>query len=107
MELHMKQIPKVEKYMTPMPHTIGKDIPMKKALDIMRDYQIRHLPVRDGGELVGILTDRDIKLAAAFVSEGDLTVEDVMTPDPYTVRPQAPLDAVVTEMAEHKYGCAV
>ena len=30
-----------------------------------------------------------------------------MTPDPFTVSPQAPLDGVVSEMAEHKYGCAI
>jgi acetoin utilization protein AcuB len=36
-----------------------------------------------------------------------VTVEDAMTPAPYTVSPQAPLDVVAEEMAEHKYGCAV
>jgi acetoin utilization protein AcuB len=30
-----------------------------------------------------------------------------MTPDPYTVKPATPLDAVVTEMSEHKLGCAI
>ena len=37
----------------------------------------------------------------------DITVEDVMTPDPYTVTPQTAVDDVVLEMAEHKYGCAI
>ena len=35
------------------------------------------------------------------------SVDEVMTPEPYTVRPEAPLDEVVLEMAEHKYGCAI
>src|SRR4051812_39211291 len=99
----MKQIPKIEKYMTAMPHTIGKDIPIEKALDMMRTHQIRHLPVQTGGKLVGVLSDRDIKLAASFSQEGGLLVEDVMTPDPYTVKPQTSLDSVVLEMAEQKY----
>lgn len=103
----MKQMPKVEKVMTPMPHTIGKSIPLKKALDVMRTNQIRHLPVQEESHLVGVLTDRDIKLAAAFQGPGELTVEDVMTQDPFTVLPSASLDRVVEEMAEHKYGCAV
>ena len=68
---------------------------------------IRQVPVQQGGKLVGGLTDRDIKLAASFRGPGELNVEDVMTPDPYVVAPEAALDAVVLEMAEHKYGCAI
>lgn len=103
----MKQIPKIEKFMTAMPHTIGKDISVDQALDLMRTHRIRHLPVQEGGRLVGVITDRDIKLAGTLVSAAQLKVEDVMTSDPYTVNPRAGLDEVVAEMAEHKYGCAV
>ena len=103
----MKQIPKIEKYMTAMPHTIGRSISMEKALELMRTHQIRHLPVQEGGKLVGVLTDRDIKFASSFATDGSLKVEDIMTPEPYTVKPQTPLDSVVLEMAEHKYGCAI
>lgn len=103
----MKQIPKIEKYMTTMPHTIGKDISIHKALEMMRTYRIRHLPVQEGGSLVGVLSDRDIKLAASLAGSVELTVEDVMTPDPYTVKAHTSLDSVVLEMAEHKYGCAI
>lgn len=100
----MKSMPKIEKYMTPMPHTIGADIPIKKALEVMREHRIRHLPVQDGGKLVGILSDRDIKLAASFEGGGEFRVDDVMSPDPYVVTPEAALDEVVLNMAEHKYG---
>jgi acetoin utilization protein AcuB len=74
---------------------------------MMREHQFRHLPVQDGGKLVGVLTDRDVKLAASFAESNKLTVEDVMTPDPYTTTPHASLQDVVLEMAEHKYGCAI
>jgi acetoin utilization protein AcuB len=73
----------------------------------MKKNQIRHLPVENGGELIGVLTDRDVKLAISFKGKEELTVNDVMTLHPYSVVPQAPLDQVVFEMAEHKYGCAV
>lgn len=103
----MKQIPTIDKYMTSMPHTINSALPIRSAMEMMRENRIRHLPVQSAGKLVGVLTDRDIKLANSFVIAGQLTVEDVMTPDPYVVVPLTRLDHVVFEMAEHKYGCAV
>lgn len=103
----MKQMPMIEKYMTAMPHTINSSMPIKTAMQMMRENRIRHLPVQDGGKLVGILTDRDIKLASSFEGAAELTVDDVMSPDPYKISPKSPLDQVVFEMAEHKYGCAV
>lgn len=103
----MKTMPSIQKYMTAMPHTIGGDLPLKKALSMMREHSIRHLPVQTGGDLVGILSDRDVKLASSFSDAEKLTVEDVMSPDPYTVSVDATIDHVAFEMAEHKYGCAV
>ena len=103
----MKSMPKIQKYMTTLPHTIGRDISVKTALDMMHEHRIRHLPVLEGGKLVGILTDRDLKLATSFGDVDQLTVEEVMTSDPFTVTPEAPLDEVVYEMAEHKYGSAI
>jgi CBS domain-containing protein len=106
-ELKMKAMPKVQKVMTTMPHTIGADIPITKAIEMMREFRIRHLPVQKGGDLVGVITDRDIKLARTFEEPGELTVDDVMTPDPYVVHPDADLDSVMLNMAEHKYGCVI
>lgn len=103
----MKSMPLIQKVMTPMPHTIGQDIPLAKAKSMMSDYHIRHLPVLAGGDLVGILTDRDISVASAFQGSAELLVEDVMMPQTYAVTPEAPLNRVVAEMAEHKYGSAI
>ncbi len=90
-----------------MPHTIGKDIDLKTALTLMREHRIRHLPVQEAGRLVGVLTDRDLKLVSSFANSETLKVEDAMSADPFTVAPDAPMDQVVFEMAEHKYGCAI
>jgi acetoin utilization protein AcuB len=103
----MKTIPQIQKFMTPMPHSVGLKIALSTAHTMMREHGIRHLPVQEAGKLVGVLTDRDIKLAGSFRGSGELLVEDVMTPEPYTVTPQAPVDHVVAEMARHKYGCVL
>ena len=76
---------------------------------MMHKHKIRHLPVLSGGQLVGVLTDRDLHLVETLrdVDPDKVTVEDAMTPSPYSVTPHAALDEVAAEMAEHKYGCAV
>ena len=100
-------MPMIEKHMTAMPHTINSSMLIRGAVQMMHEHGFRHLPVQNSGKLVGVLTDRDIKLASSFQGQDELTVNDVMTPDPYTTTPKASLDQVVFEMAEHKYGCAV
>lgn len=103
----MKQIPSIEKYMTPMPHTINSELSLKAAKEMMTKYGIRHLPVQTGGKLVGVITDRDVKLAFSFENGSDLSINELMTPDPFFVEPKAALDEVVAEMAERKLGCAI
>ena len=94
----MKQMPQIQKVMTKLPRTIGHDIPVIRAEALMRSEGFRHLPVLDGGRLVGILSDRDITLAAAL-GDSKMKVADVMMPDPYVARPDYALDRVVMEMA--------
>jgi acetoin utilization protein AcuB len=96
-------------YMTTQPHSIGIDQPMVMAHRMMREHSIRHLPVLAGGKIVGVLSDRDLHLIETLkdVNPEVVTVEDAMTPKPYTVSPDSPLDEVVREMAANKYGCAV
>lgn len=103
----MKEIPKIEKYMTAMPHSVNPELPLKTARDMLKKHGFRHLPVQEGGHLVGVITDRDVKLAESFGDTEKLTIADVMTADPYAVAPGTPLDEVLESMVEHKYGCAV
>lgn len=104
-----KPIPQISKYMTTCPHSIGSDQTLAKAHHMMREHHFRHLPVLTGGKLVGIVTDRDLHLVETLkdVDPEKVTVEDAMSSVPYTVSPEAPLDEVVGEMAQHKYGSAV
>jgi acetoin utilization protein AcuB len=104
-----KAIPTIQKYMSVLPHTVGYDQPLQKARDMMTEYRIRHLPVLKGGKLVGIISDRDIKLVMGFegIDPERTTVEDAYVPDPYITAPNAHLNEVVTQMAEKKYGCAL
>jgi acetoin utilization protein AcuB len=104
-----KPIPTVQKYMSPAPHSIGPDQPLAVAHKMMSEHHFRHLPVLLGGRLVGMLTQRDLSLIETLrdVDPRKVTVEEAMSAAPYSVRPDTPLDEVVAEMAQHKYGSAV
>lgn len=104
-----KAIPVVQKYMTYTPKSIGIDRPLSHAIKLMHEMQIRHLPVLKAGKLVGVLTDRDIKLVTSFENADPekILVEEACTLDPYCTSPSSPLNEVVTNMARKKYGCAV
>lgn len=104
-----KPIPSIQKYMTRSPHTVGTDQTLARAHAILREHKIRHLPVLRGGDLVGMLTERDLALVEALkdVDPSEVLVEEAMSTAVYAVAPDAPLDQVVSEMAAKKYGSVV
>lgn len=104
-----KSIPHIKKYMTTDIQTIGDEQPMSVAHRMMRDQHIRHLPVLHQGKVVGIVTDRDLRLVETLrdVDPEKIAVSEAMTADPYLVSPEASLDEVVSTMAAKKYGSAV
>ncbi len=105
----MKTIPTVQKFMSASPHSIGDDQPLSRAHAMLRDHRIRHLPVLHGGRLVGLLTERDLHLVEtlANVDQESTRVDEAMATSVYAVPPDTPLDEVVDEMAQHRYGSVV
>jgi acetoin utilization protein AcuB len=104
-----KAVPTVRQYMTTIPYSISPEQKLSLAHMVMQQHHVRHLPVLLAGKLVGVITERDLHLIETLkdVDPHKVTVEDAMSQPVYTVAPDAPLDDVVTEMAERKYGCAV
>lgn len=99
----------VERFMTANPVAIASDRTLAEAHRLMREKQIRHLPVVDDGRLVGLVSQRDLYLLETLqgVDPDEERVEEAMTAEPFTVAPDTPLEEVATAMAEHKYGSAV
>jgi len=99
----------IEEFMTRSVHTIGTKSPLTEAHRLMNEHAIRHLPVLEGGRLVGMLSQRDLHLIETLkdVVPKEVLVEEAMSQDAYTVAPEAPLEDVAREMALHKYGSAV
>jgi acetoin utilization protein AcuB len=99
----------VHRFMTRNPHTIGHDQPLSAAHRLMREYDIRHLPVLDGGRLVGVVSQRDLHLIESLkdVDPDQVLVSEAMSTEVFSVSPRTTIRKVVTDMATHKYGSAI
>ena len=105
----------IREWMTTMPITVNPTTPVSEARGLMQRKRIRHLPVMEGERLVGIVTDRDIRLTlpspATSLSVWEvnylltkLTVEQVMTRSVITIGPDRQTQEAVRLMLEHKIG---
>ena len=100
---------RVGAHMTPAPVCVQLDADLSDAVDLMEQHNIRHLPVMDGETLTGVVTDRDLAMIESLLPEEweTICVAEAMTPEPYTVQPDAALWEVAKHMAREKFGCAV
>jgi acetoin utilization protein AcuB len=97
----------VENWMNPNVITVDADDSMLDATKILKEHNIRHLPVLEKGKLVGVLTDRDLKRASPSDATSleahemlyliaNIKVREIMTKNPITV----PYNFTIEEAAE-------
>ena len=100
----------IEDLMTEQPVTVSSTDNLATVLRLLLRYPFRHLPVVDGNELVGILSDRDVCLAGGWAggtrsSPAELEqqkVRDVMHSDVVTIDPtDPPAEAARRMLANH------
>lgn len=85
----------VRHWMTPNVVAIVKGASIQEALAKMRQHSIRHLPVIDEQrQLLGWVSDTDLRGALVPSMLEELTVADVMIHQPYTVSPEMRLEEV-------------
>lgn len=99
----------IQHFMTRCPHTIGHDQSLTAAHRLMREHDIRHLPVLDGGQLVGLLSQRDLHLIESLddVDPDQVSVSEAMSSDVFSVGPRTSIRKVAIEMASRKLGSAI
>lgn len=107
----MQQEPHIVHLMTPFPHAIDKSAPLLEARRMMLKHKVRHLPVVDRHELVGLISDRDLKLMLGpefdYPNPRELSVADVMVEKPYVVDTRTSVRRVLHHMADHHIGTAL
>jgi acetoin utilization protein AcuB len=75
----------------------------------MREKAIRHLPVLEAGRLVGVVTDRDLRLATSALAPSPFPSESlvsaIMSRNPLTTDLSDPVEDAARTMRERKIGC--
>ncbi len=104
---------KVADVMTTDPVSIAPEDSIQQALDIMDQENIRQLPVTNEKELIGIITDRDIRSflggrSLSYLEEQEVAIKtkiaSVMTDKPITLSPDDDLREAVEILLEEKVG---
>jgi acetoin utilization protein AcuB len=106
----------VRERMSTKPVTITADVSITEALRVMRENQVRRLPVLDSeGRMVGIVSEKDLLYASPSPATSlsiyemhyllsRLRVTEMMTTDVITVTPDTPLEEAARIMADNKIG---
>ncbi|KKB37563.1 acetoin utilization AcuB family protein [Bacillus thermotolerans] len=103
----------VEEIMQRDLHLLSPEDKIGTALQLFRDKKIRHVPiVDDKGELVGIVTDRDVKDSTPSILKKDLSDEElnkplsvIMQKDVFTGHPLDFVEDIAATFYEYKIGC--
>jgi len=82
---------------------ITPEATLAQADELCHAKGFHHLPVLDGGELVGILSDRDLRRAVGDGHAADTTVATLMSGDVVTIAHDAPLSDAAEKMVEHHF----
>lgn len=108
----------VKSRMTANPYTIAYNAPINEVIELMREKNLKRVPVVDGSKVVGMLTQRDIqkvtptKLTTLSIFElnyllSKVKVSDAMSKDVIAISPDALLEEAATLMREKKVSSLV
>jgi acetoin utilization protein AcuB len=105
---------RISEWMSPDPVTVGPLTTVREARKLLRYYGIRHLPVTSGGRVVGIISDRDVRIdesalaalagveqLSGVLGSGQL-VESVMSSPAHTIRADEPVEAAARVMLSRR-----
>ena len=91
--------PPVSERMTAKVHSVESTASLQEACSTCFSIGVRHLPVVDGGQLVGIVSDRDLRGATNSAHPFAIRVSDIMATEVETTSPQAQLAEAAERMA--------
>ena len=97
--------------MAPFPYSINARAPLTKAQEMFETHHIRHLPVMENDDIIGVISEKDLSRAVSLghklEEEPELEVGDLVHYRPYMVDVSDPVPVVVEAMMEKKIGSAI
>ena len=107
---------KVSEYMTAKVVTVAPDTGIREAFFLMKENSIRHLPVIEDLQLVGIVSDRELRrpnwvdeahdIAHVYLLDDNMAVNDVMIRNVMVLHTYDTLRKAVKLLIEHNIGAA-
>ena len=105
----------VRKWMSEDPIVIDENASLSEAINLLKQYRIRRLPVLKKGKLIGIISDRDLKEASPSKATSldiwelhylmsKIIVKSIMTKNPVTVSPDTTIERAAILMFDNKIG---
>ncbi len=103
----------VKEWMATKPIVVDENTSIMKATQIMKENNIRRIPVVRDRRLMGIISDRDIKEAAPskatsldvhelYYLLSEIKIKDIMTPDPITLKENDSVEKAAVIMLENR-----
>ena len=103
----------IQNWMTTDVVTVDEDTSIITIYKLLKEHNIRHLPVTREGKLVGMITHLDIQESLPSKSTtlqahelhhllAETKAKDVMRPNPITMRPDQTMEMAAVKMLEHK-----
>lgn len=99
----------VEEFTTPDPITADESVMVDDLRLLMEKHGIRHLPIVRGREVVGVVSERDVRIFSGLSAAEKFQVQasDIMAENPLCVTAGTPLDEVAYRMSERKVGSVI
>jgi CBS domain-containing protein len=102
----------VDEVMTSKLTTAAPSASIQRVLRLLSEADVRHLPITDDGELVGIVSDRDLRSFVPDLGEDSSElaarlarpISSVMSSDLVTVEPETELQEAIDLMLDQKVG---
>ena len=97
----------VQEFTTPTPITILPEESLDKGLELMQEYGIRHLPVIEDGQVIGVVSERDLLTNTGKNWSKMMNIRDVMNPSILSAYENDSLGEVAFELSSQKKGSAI
>ena len=95
---------KVKNWMKADPVTIGRTMLIQQAAELMKKHSIRHLPVVEGDQLEGFITQTDLRQYFFPSMVEEIPVHDVMAVKPITIDVNSSIDQAARMIHDYKIG---